>query len=60
MSHFVGIPLVPAHAVAEVGRELVMEVVVPLAVGDEGEQPVVARRSSPPCRAACRRDAPRN
>src|SRR5260221_13491271 len=38
-----GVPLVPAHAVAEVGRELVMKVVVPLAVGDEGEEAVVPR-----------------
>ena len=37
------IPLIPAHAVAEVGRELVVEVVVALAVRHEGEQTVVPR-----------------
>src|SRR6202162_4427689 len=31
-----GVPLIPARAVTEVGGELVMEVVLPLAVGHEG------------------------
>ena len=35
-----GIPLVPPHTVAKVGWKFVMEIVVPLAVRDEGEQRV--------------------
>ena len=40
------VPVVPANAVAIIGREAVVKIVKPLAVGENGADPVVARRLS--------------
>ncbi len=40
---FAGIPMVPADSITVVVGKLVMKIVIPLAVGQDGSKPMIAR-----------------